>query len=139
MAALLLDAGSDINAQDVVMNTSLHYVVSAEYAKEVKLQLLYILLCYGANCMILGKDDDTPIDAAHANYFLDGIDLMKESLGMGHVFSSEVSSYCNGASATHIGDTHKRHLNRSNCSICKVQNNGHSENGFHFDSTFRNV
>lgn len=81
MAALLLDAGSNIHAQDVVMNTSLHYVVSAEYAKEIKLELLNILLCYGANSMILGKDDDTAIDAAHANYFLDGIELMKERLG----------------------------------------------------------
>ena len=81
VAALLLDAGSNIHAQDVVMNTSLHYVVSAEYAVEIKLQLLNILLCYGANCMILGKDDDTAIDAAYANYFLDGIDVMKESLG----------------------------------------------------------
>lgn len=80
VAALLLDAGSNIHAQDVVMNTSLHYVVSAEYAKEIKLELLNILLCYGANSMILGKDDDTAIDAAHANYFLDGIELMKESL-----------------------------------------------------------
>ncbi|XP_028403747.1 ankyrin repeat and SOCS box protein 13-like isoform X2 [Dendronephthya gigantea] len=80
VAALLLDAGANIHAQDVVMNTSLHYVASAEYAKEIKLQLLDILLRYGANCMILGKDDDTCIDAANSNYFLDGIDLMKESL-----------------------------------------------------------
>ena len=81
MAALLLDAGANIHAQDVVMNTSLHYVASAEYPKEIKLQMLDILLRYGANCLILGKDDDTGIDAAHANYFLEGIDLMKESLG----------------------------------------------------------
>lgn len=81
MSALLLDAGSNIHAQDVVMNTSLHYVVSAEYDKEIKLELLNILLCYGANSMIRGKDDDTCIDAAYANYFLEGIDLMKESLG----------------------------------------------------------
>ena len=81
VAAFLLDAGSNVNAQDVVMNTSLHYVVSAKYANEIKLQLLNILMCYGANCMMLGKDDDTAIDAAYASHFFDGVDLMKESLG----------------------------------------------------------
>lgn len=81
MAVLLLDAGSKIHAQDVVMNTPLHYVVSAEYSKEIKVQLVKVLLCYGANCAVLGKDDDTAIDAAYANYFQEGIDLMKESLG----------------------------------------------------------
>lgn len=81
VAALLLDAGSNIHAQDVVMNTSLHYVVSANYGKDIKLQLLNMLLSYGADCLMLGKDDDTAIDAAYANFFTEGIEIMKESLG----------------------------------------------------------
>lgn len=81
MAALLLDAGSNIHAQDVVMNTSLHYVVRAEYDNEIKLQLMKILLSYGANCMILGNENDTAIDTAYAANFLAGYVLMKQSLG----------------------------------------------------------
>ncbi|XP_046851555.1 ankyrin repeat and SOCS box protein 13-like isoform X2 [Xenia sp. Carnegie-2017] len=80
VAAFLLDAGSNIHAQDVVMNTSLHYVVSANYGKDIKLQLLNMLLSYGADCLMLGKDDDTAIDAAYANFFTEGIEIMKESL-----------------------------------------------------------
>lgn len=68
------------------MDTPLHYVVRSKHSQEIKLQLVQILLRYGANCTLLGKDEETSIDAAYSNYWLEAVDLMRESLGMMNIY-----------------------------------------------------
>lgn len=64
------------------MDTPLHYIVKSQYSKETKLELVQLLLHYGANSSFLGKDDESPLDVAYSNFFTEAVDLMRESLGI---------------------------------------------------------
>ena len=68
------------------MDTALHYVVKSSYSKETKLELVQLLLRYGASSSFLGKDDESPLDVAYSN-LKEAVHLMRESQGMGMFFS----------------------------------------------------
>ena len=64
---MLLDAGSDVNAQDLVRETPLHLTLRANHAYDIAIQLTTILLQYGASPSLPGRDEDLPFEVAIQN------------------------------------------------------------------------
>ena len=78
---MLLEVGSKVNGTDLVRDTPLHLTLRADHAYDIAVQLMTILLQYGASPILLGLDDDMPLDIARRSGQTYCLDLLEMALG----------------------------------------------------------
>lgn len=80
-ALKLLDAGSDVNTQDLVRETPLHLTLRANHAYDITIQMTTLLLNYGASPSLPGRDDEMSSDIIKSTGQEYCMELLQNALG----------------------------------------------------------